>query len=692
MRTLQDAVRTMEERLFVGRERETETFLLWLGSAGTVPQFLNVFGPGGVGKTALLNAFRRIASHQGWPVVMAGGGNFLPTPEGLLQSLAGPDVKNAIGHLNQVQPLIMLDAFEELVELVGYLEDEFLPSLDAGVRLLIAGRHPLHTVWSSGAPWHKLVRPLSLGSLTAQESRDYLSRRGLSDPTLVRAVLTAAGGHPLSLSLATDMVLQFRVLDLTRAPAWRLVTHSLAEEFIKEVADPELRIVLQACAVLRQFDEATLAAVSGAGIGKAFDLLCRLSVVRPSDHGLMLHEDVRRILGQDLRWRLPERYQELRVRAHSYYRTRARSAPPEERGWLLSERFFLWENDLIHRFFFAEGDAGEVLVTVGREEDREAILEVEDVWKGHVAPGLGATEYGRPYDEAADRAWLEGLLRFPGLRVRVARDRHGQEIGFSIAIPVCRETLDPLTRNPILEPVLRAYMTQEVLSALPSKPEDTRTLFLLRPRSIGEQRETAQAMLMRDVFGLLAGGGVYLTASAIVREKALLETLGFNRLPSEKTWMCFTQEPWEGFVLDLLSGNVETWLEAIMDGRRPPRVLPREELERELQVALGHWQDDDWLAASTLSEMVAIPSDELDRSGAQEVRDMINRALDQARSKAEPDQRLAYRALDLAYFQKRVSHEGAAERLAVSRSTFYRLLKRGVQGLARALVTPERSI
>jgi predicted DNA-binding protein (UPF0251 family) len=65
----------------------------------------------------------------------------------------------------------------------------------------------------------------------------------------------------------------------------------------------------------------------------------------------------------------------------------------------------------------------------------------------------------------------------------------------------------------------------------------------------------------------------------------------------------------------------------------------------------------------------------------------VRAALDRARADATPQQELAYRALDLAYFQKTTSHERAAERLAVSPSTFYRLLRRGVQGLAQALTT-----
>ncbi len=63
-------------------------------------------------------------------------------------------------------------------------------------------------------------------------------------------------------------------------------------------------------------------------------------------------------------------------------------------------------------------------------------------------------------------------------------------------------------------------------------------------------------------------------------------------------------------------------------------------------------------------------------------------ALARARAGAAPPQEQAYRALELAYLAKTTSHERAAERLAVSPATFYRLLKRGVHGLAVALDAP----
>ena len=102
-----------------------------------------------------------------------------------------------------------------------------------------------------------------------------------------------------------------------------------------------------------------------------------------------------------------------------------------------------------------------------------------------------------------------------------------------------------------------------------------------------------------------------------------------------------------------------------------------------MRAALLHWHDDAALAQSPLAHRAS--GEEPALSAAEAVRQAIRAALAAARAAAPPGRELAYRALELTYLEQRLSHERAAERLAVSRATFYRLLERGVHGLARAL-------
>jgi hypothetical protein len=685
MRTVGQAVSGLDEQLFVGREQELAAFRQWLVADTDLPETLNVSGPGGMGKSALLRAFCRIALEVGRPAVLADAHTFRATPEGLLHALGGGRTEEVLASLNETRPLLILDSFEELADLTRYLREEFFPGLDTGVKVVVAGRYPLARYWSREGSWSKLIRPLPLEGLSTAESRAYLGRRGVCDPRLIDQILNATGGHPLALSLAADMVLQFRVRDFAAAPEWRLIVHSLVERLLGHVDDPRFRELLEACAVIRQFNEATLEAVSGQqDIGAAFDELCRLSAVRPSEHGLMLHEDVRRILAEDLRWRRPERYNELRLRALAYYRERMRSALPAEREWLLAERFYLWEHGLVQALLFSEHEPGQVWMEAARPEDHADVLRIWSFWLNNILAAQQDAELDRDALEA-ERPFLEALLRHPTLRLCIARDRDGEAVGVSAVLPVYRDTAEFLTSCPVRGPLIQAYWSPEELAALPATAEGSNIFYLVLLAHTEWKPEAVRAVLLRNWFGLLALGGVYLVTTALPDYKSMLEACGFERIEQARRPARHPELPADGYALDLTAIGVEAWITAIMSGRRPPKPLGSSELERELQTALLHLHDDAWLARSPLAEMVAMGAGESRAQGPEAVRGAVLEALDRARARARPEDELAYRALELVYLPKAVSRQQAAAQLAVSRPTFYRLLKRGVQGVASVL-------
>jgi DNA-directed RNA polymerase specialized sigma24 family protein len=196
-------------------------------------------------------------------------------------------------------------------------------------------------------------------------------------------------------------------------------------------------------------------------------------------------------------------------------------------------------------------------------------------------------------------------------------------------------------------------------------------------------REAVAAALLRDMFGVLALGGLYFAATALPRHRDIIEALGFAPVAGASSAGWFVGHPLQGYVLDLTRLGVDAWMDALMSGRQPPAMLTEEERESAVRTALLHWHDDATLAQSPLADRAS--GEEPALPVAEAVRRDIRAALAAARAAAPPGRELAYRALELAYLEQRLSHERAAERLAVSRATFYRLLQRGVHGLARAL-------
>src|SRR5260221_184943 len=263
MPTLGDAVQAFEERLFSGRHRELAVFQQWLTISPTSPEVLNVSGPGGVGKSSLLAAFQRCAETLGWSVVVVDGRSVPPTPDGFLRALGGSDLAAVIKRIQHTRPLLLLDGFEHVPELNRYLLDTFLPRLDAAVRVVIAGRQSLVQEWAREHAWRSFVRSLPLSGLDSQDARAYLTRRGLADrPRLLEEILAATRGYPLGLSLAADLAARRQLQTLEPTPEWPLVLRTLVER-LHDSEDPRMQRLLECAAIVRQFDEATLEAMSG---------------------------------------------------------------------------------------------------------------------------------------------------------------------------------------------------------------------------------------------------------------------------------------------------------------------------------------------------------------------------------------------------------------------------------------------
>jgi hypothetical protein len=219
--TIGQVLAALEEHLFVGRELELDRFRAWLLDADGPPTILNVSGPGGIGKTSLLRAFGRIAGQYGRSVRHVDGGDFRPTPDGLLRELGAETLAEAVDSLNAGRAVLLLETLEVLTGLSRFLQEELLPRLSTEVRMVVAGRHALGQIWSR-APWHALIRPLPLNSLSANESRRYLERRGVTSPETAEQVMRATGGFPLALSLAADMAEHFGAHDFAQGPEWQI--------------------------------------------------------------------------------------------------------------------------------------------------------------------------------------------------------------------------------------------------------------------------------------------------------------------------------------------------------------------------------------------------------------------------------------------------------------------------------------
>ncbi len=707
----------------MGREAELSLFAAALESISTGASgafaVAHVYGPGGMGKSALLDEVARLARRAGIGVARVDGRDLEPTPTAFAQAAsralaratpeAHPDAASGGKVSDNVRAsggaeaprLLLVDTYEEIEHLDGWLRRTFLPELRASDLVVIAGRQKPSPDWRVG--WGDAVRLVPLAGLAVAEAKAYLDAEGVSE-TDRASILAFAHGHPLALALAAEHARQNAPLapdegstaEATPFSAPEIVGELVAR-FASAVPSHAHQVALEAAAVVRSVTFPMLSALledaaSGdttpadsdasarghrapdraASPEALFAWLRSLSFVRSDAEGVLLHDLVRETLEADLRWRDAGHHAALQARARRVCGRALRAASGDaEQHRALADYLHLYRDSdvvrpLLGQLQQAWGHADVSGSGPLRGADAEAIRAM--VEQHHGAPEADAVA-----------AWIE---RRPG-DAEVFRRGDGGVAGFLICVPL--HALSDAERASDAA-VARAWGAAS-----------------------GSLRRGERALLFRSWLDADAGQGVSAVQSLVfartVAHYLSTDALAFSFL--------LTREPdlwapvfsfvglrrWReaevadgsaAFGKDWRAVPPEAWLEALASGTSVESETPDEPL-----VVLSH----DAFAEAVREALKAYtrPYD-LDGNpllGARVVREAdgdeplasLQHLLREtaAQLDASPKESRFFRALDLTYFRPAPTQAIAAERLDLPFSTYRRHLGRGVDHVIESL-------
>ncbi len=328
-----------EDYFFVGRESELARFRGYLEGRTDNRALWHLSGTGGMGKTTLLAAFRRMAESAGASFLLIDSRE-VPHREvevcrkilSLLEvephRLPGPEsggnawLEACVAGVQELaktrRVVLAFDTFEELADLETWIRERLFARLLDCALLISAGRLPLGGAWTASPAWRERMTAIPLDSLTREEAALYAVRCGIMDGAETERVWRSSLGHPLAMSLATAHRTGIAAgSDSTDARSW---FQEMADVWLKEAADAELRVLVEAASLPKRFDGSLLAAALDVPEvpADAFDRLIRISFIRKAEQGWVMHDLMRDAVASYLRERAPDRYKALSARLACY--------------------------------------------------------------------------------------------------------------------------------------------------------------------------------------------------------------------------------------------------------------------------------------------------------------------------------------------------------------------------------------
>jgi AAA ATPase domain len=647
--TLSAVLDDARRRGFVGRAPELASFDAALTGADPA-RVLFVHGPGGIGKSTLLDELRRRAVEAGRPALLLHGRDL----GGSIEQVAG-----AVAALpDGPGPVLLVDGYELLSRLDRWFREHLLPSLPADSVVVLAGREPPDAGWSADPGWRQLLRRLDLAVLPPVESVELLGRLGV--PEQQRGRLAALGrGHPLTLTLLAEACAGGAVP--TRLDELPRLVAELCRVLVREVPDADHRTGLATCAHAYRTTEDLLAATVGPRAPEVWAWLAARPFVGRSGDGLHLHDLVRDVFDAEFAQRNPDAYVALHrtMRQHAVSRLLDPASLSRHRDAI--ELMLLHKHSPLEPQARQLRDSGVLAMVPAAPADRAGVLELASAAEGPEA----ARMYGRWID-----AQPAGLY--------VARSETGVE-AFALHVYVSPED-NPVPEDPVIRAVLDAIERRS-----PLRPGERVGI----GRGIGNR-----GAYQRDALAVLAGSvssliewlsrPVAWTVVTPLHEdfwRPFFEYLGFGVLARVR----FGAGDMTAYGWDRRRLPLEEFLE--LTGRREltgetgpppaellrPAPLGRDAFEEAVRAALRDVNRPDRLSANALSGTALAP----------DLRAALLTGI--ARLGDEPKGEPLRRVLERTYLCGTPSQEAAAEVLGLPFSTYRRYLARATTRLVDLL-------
>lgn len=674
--SLGERARQQAEANFHGREVELRRFVDLISSPDRLPRVLGVHGPPGIGKTAFATACLKTCAEA-----RIGNGILIDSREFLhnlddFTALVQARL-TALGTGAGEKPLvIVVDTFEEMADMEWSFRRGFLETLRGRVLLVLVGRDALTGLRANWPGGEALIDQIELRELPPDQSRRLLESHGVSDGEALDTILGFADGNPLALTVAAELCVRRGLTAFQALTDSGQALNDLLTRMTRDIRDESTRELLAAASVVRSFNEDLLRAMVGDGHIKAFDRLCARSVVEAGPRGWKVHDLARRVVSDNLRWQRPEVYRQLKVSAYRHLA----AAKSGNQGTFEDqlELIFLTQETIAQKLLFDDEPALRPELRRATEADLPLI---RSLVAEHTLGGSDSQSTG--YATLLQKCWETAPERFI-----VAVGPQGEVVGFCNSVPFNSATF-PVVRDDDMFAPYFGTLTAAQFSAFARVPpggagEGVMSGHILCRR---EYPQFASALIRDGVLAMMSETPRIVVITAQKQYQRLALSLGFRQV-GWRASVYGSPPTYETFLLELGERGFQGWIQDLLgmaDPRPYSRRMPRQDFEDQVKCALEDLHRPGALATSPLRSLGCLAAS----SGPGALRELLCEVTAQVAASSLAREREAGALLVEYYLERSGSHEKIAERLGLTRTTFYRRLHTGLSLVADVLCERE---
>ncbi len=650
---------------FYGREQELDSIRQLMQYDG--PRIVHIYGPGGIGKTALIQKYCQDDSASDFFQLQ------LTDDDHVIVNTSSQSI--SIDHLHHFMNncasccenvVFVIDPFEPWKKHFQRLVSFSLPRLAPSVRILSASRFPLEQSWPKYADGKQSIYNLELKPLDQTASYRFAESLGIRSFETLHNITKFCRGFPFAIQhISQDTLLEGDEVIGSRLYKVKFY-HEAVKFLLKNVKLSHAQSkLLDAASMLWSFDYDLITHLLQCDVNiHVFRTFCELPFIKLTPEGWQVLNSIRPWIRKDFNFRSPELHTAYLHKARSYLLKRLHQKKPNERSSIYLQLLHLIDHDILHSYCFLESfDEFDIRPVL---KDELPTVKMMFTRFHHSVPGFFPDltmqeDYLEEYFDLSPDTFY-GFYNKKRL------------ILFVSALPLTRRIRKELINNPTYSRYIKhsAYQENEIIMWIASfQPE------------FG-----ASAVGLAFMFGYskIAPNSLMTVITPFPEAHQLMESMGYQRL----SWGDYVSEDgvvYKAYQLDLREGLLSERLLTSREANSPVLSPSQPEMIEQTKHLLIHFhnfeENQNFVSGYPYLRKYIHSKHELSEA-ANQLRKLILSIVEEWCD--ANGQNAAYGTiLRLSYIQNSGNHETIAQRMNMALSTYYRNLKKAVTKMSDAI-------